>query len=106
MMQSFSTLSLYPSLMCSATSCRKAFSMTTEDIEFPVYRKYLNGKNYFKILNEQEFEELQVIGGSVFYKKTIALQYPERLFIRDLLFAYAAMATKSNEEEFESLKKK
>jgi hypothetical protein len=80
--------------------------MTFEDIEFPIYRKYKNGKNYFKILNEAEFEELQLVGASVFYKKTTARQFPERLFIRDLLLAYNDMAVASSEEEFEKIRQR
>jgi hypothetical protein len=79
--------------------------MAFEDIQFPVYRKYKNGKNFFKISNPLEFEELLVIGSNVRYKKTRAVQYPEILFIQDLLINYQSMADEASVEEFDSLRK-
>jgi hypothetical protein len=76
--------------------------MTFEDIEFPVYRKYKNGKNYFKILNLGEFEEVQLIGTSVIHKKIFAQQFPEKLFIRDMISDYHSMAFESDEQEWET----
>src|SRR5688572_23806060 len=105
-MQSFSTLSLYTSLMCSATSCRNAFSMRSQDMQFPAYRKYKNGRNYFKILNESEFEELQVVGSKVILRRVKAVQFPEKIFIKDLLYDYKVMANEIAAAEFEELRRR
>ena len=70
-----------------------------------MYRKYKNGKNFFKILNPEEFEELQLVGGKVIHKKNRAAQYPEMLFIQDLLINYQTMADEASPEEFDNLKK-
>jgi hypothetical protein len=79
--------------------------MAFEDIQFPVYRKYKNGKNFFKISGPEQFEELQVIGSKVLYKKTKAIQYPELLFIQDLLLNYQTNAEEASAEDFDTLKK-
>jgi hypothetical protein len=52
---------------------------------FPVYRKYTNNKTYFKILSENEFEELQFIGDKPHVFRIVAQQYPEKLRIMDML---------------------
>ena len=78
--------------------------MAFEDIQFPVYRKYKNGKNLFKILSPDEFEELQVVGSKVILKKTRATQYPELLFVQDMLLNFHPMADESTPEEFDELK--
>lgn len=76
--------------------------MNNEDIKFPVYRKYKNNKSYFKILNFKLFEEVQIIGSKKIIKQTEALQFPEMLFIKDLIFDYKEMAEEITESEYRS----
>lgn len=70
--------------------------------EFPVYRKYTNNKNYFKIINTNEFIEISVIGKQVLLKKTEAKIYPDKLFILDLINCIPPIL-KISEEEFSSI---
>jgi hypothetical protein len=72
--------------------------------KFPVYRKYTNNKNYFKIINENEFMEISVIGKQVIIKKTEAKIYPDKLFILDLI-SCNTFILKISEEEFTSIEK-
>jgi len=51
---------------------------------FPIYRKYKNGKNYFKINALNQFEEIQIIGTKKIHKIIDAKQFPELNFILDL----------------------
>ncbi|MBA2610479.1 MAG: hypothetical protein H0U95_00815 [Bacteroidetes bacterium] len=74
--------------------------MDFKDINFPVYRKYKNNKSYFKIIQPNLFEEIQLIGNKKTIKQIEAKQYPEMLFIRDLVFNYSEMAEKISEAEF------
>jgi len=53
--------------------------------EFPVFRKYSNNKNFFKIINLNEFIEISFIGKQVLFKKYEAKIYPDKLFITDLI---------------------
>lgn len=71
---------------------------------FPVYRKYSNNKNYFKIINDNEFIEISVIGKQVIIKKTEAKIYPDKLFISDLIQCSLSILEIS-EEEFTSIEK-
>jgi hypothetical protein len=79
--------------------------MDFKDINFPVYRKYKNNKSYFKIIQADLFEEIQIIGSKKIVKQTKATQYPEMVFIRDLVFNYTEMALEITEEEYLQSKK-
>ena len=70
--------------------------------DFPVFRKYTNNKNYFKIINLNEFIEISVIGKQVILKKTEAKIYPDKIFISDLINCNYPIL-KISEEEFSIL---
>lgn len=78
--------------------------MDLKDINFPVYRKYKNNKSYFKIIQPDRFEEIQLIGSKRIVKQTTAKQYPEMVFINDLVFNYTEMAIEITEEEYLKIK--
>lgn len=80
--------------------------MTFEDIEFPVYRKYKNGKNFFKIINARKFEEIMLIGQSAQLREVSATQFPEQNFIRDLVLNFSEMAFEINGDEYERVRAK
>ena len=71
-------------------------------MEFPVYRKYKNNKNFFKIINKNEFEEISFIGSKVIVTKHIAKILPDRNLIADLLYDIGNTSEISNQQEFES----
>lgn len=52
---------------------------------FPQYRMLSNGKIFYKIHSDREFEEIQLVGTKLFYHKTIAKQYPDILKVKDML---------------------
>lgn len=54
-------------------------------IEFPQYRKLSNDKSFYCIEDESHFTEIQIIGQKVFELKIHAIQFPEKLKIRDML---------------------
>lgn len=54
-------------------------------MEFPVYLKFPNNKNYFKILSESEFEEITVIGNRIDVFRFQASIYPDKIRIKDML---------------------
>jgi hypothetical protein len=74
--------------------------MDLKDINFPVYRKYKNNKSYFKIIQPKLFEEIQIIGSKKIIKEVEAKQFPEMLFISDLILNYSEMADEISEEEY------
>jgi len=71
-------------------------------IIFPAYRKYKNNKNFFKIINENEFEEISFIGKKSIVVKHLAKILPDRNFIFDLLHDVGNTSELSNQEEYES----
>lgn len=74
--------------------------MKLEDINFPVYRRYKNGRSYFKIINPNCFEEIQVIGTKRIIKVIEAKLFPEKSFIADLILNYQTMADEISEQEY------
>ena len=73
-------------------------------ITFPTYRKYKNNKNFFKIINENEFEEISFIGSKVIVTKHLAKILPDRNLITDLLHDNN-FSNQSTKEEYESFLK-
>lgn len=72
-------------------------------MNFPQYRKYLNGKSYFKIISLQQAEELKI--SSTFYEMhTIEAKIlPDRNFIMDLLQNFATFAITIDEKEYTNM---
>ena len=52
---------------------------------FPVYRKYINNKSYFKVFDSESFEEIQVLGSNYWIYEFKAKILPDRYFIKDLI---------------------
>jgi hypothetical protein len=75
-----------------------------EDIKFPVYRKYKNGRSYFKIINPLLFEEIQIIGSKKAVRQTEVKQFPEKNFVHDLVYNYRQMAVEISAEEYEEVR--
>lgn len=55
------------------------------EIEFPVYRKLINNKRFYKISDFNTFVEIQVIGKKHVKITIEAKQYPELLLIMDFI---------------------
>lgn len=70
-------------------------------MNFPQYRKYRNGKSYFKIISASELIELKISGG--FYEIYVlqAKILPDRNLIMDLLEGKSAFCEVIGEEEYE-----
>jgi hypothetical protein len=52
---------------------------------FPLFRKRSDGKTFYKILSYSEFEELKILGKRYVISYTKAVQYPEKLYIIELI---------------------
>lgn len=72
-------------------------------MKFPVYRKLINNKVYYKIVDTKNFEEIKLVGSKVKHSKTTANQYPELLLIQDLITCAAEYYTISSQEEWDNL---
>ena len=72
--------------------------MTNTDLIFPLYRKLSNGKNFYKILSVQSFEEIQVIGSKSVKRTIRAKHFPEMMLIQDLIQFVEPYQLSSKEE--------
>lgn len=70
-------------------------------LSFPVYRKYKNHQNFFKIISNDAFEEISFIGKKVILTNHLAKILPDRNLIADLLHDNN-FAEPSSQEEYES----
>ncbi len=59
--------------------------MDYKDIDFPQYRKLINDKSFYCILDGRNFEEIQIIGSKMVKYQFLAAQYPEMLRIKDMI---------------------
>jgi hypothetical protein len=73
-------------------------------VQFPLFRKYSNEKNFFKIISLNEFEEIQLIGKNALISKTKASIYPEKLKILQMIQLNDGISTQSNALEYEKIK--
>lgn len=74
-----------------------------KDNFFPQYRKLSNEKAFYKIVDERNFEEIQLIGSKKIFHKTKAEQYPEMLRIQDMLNCLDGFFVNSSQEEWDLL---
>ena len=54
-------------------------------IDFPQYRKLKNGHSFYRIEDENNFTEIQLVGKRKLIFEIHATQYPEKLKIRDMI---------------------
>lgn len=67
---------------------------------FPQYRKYKNNKHFFKIISNNEFDEIHFIGTKTLVTKHHAKILPDRNLIYDLLYDIGRTSEISTEEEY------
>ncbi|MDG1148307.1 MAG: hypothetical protein P8N52_08400 [Crocinitomicaceae bacterium] len=77
--------------------------MLDKGTDFPQYRKLSNDKVFYKIVNNREFHEIQVIGTFAQLHKIEAKQYPEILKIQDMLNYTIEAFVPSSAEEYAKL---
>jgi hypothetical protein len=77
--------------------------MNNKDRVFPQYRKLVNEKAYYKIIDSRNFEEIQFIGSIKKFFKINATQYPEILKIDDMLNLTNENYLESSEKEWNEL---
>ena len=76
-----------------------------KDNFFPQYRKLVNDKVYYRIINERKFDEIQLVGTKkILYSFEVA-QYPDVLKINDLIHLKNEIYIISTENEWNNLVK-
>lgn len=56
-----------------------------KNTDFPQYRKLSNNRTFYKIMDERNFWEIQLMGSKKVIHEIKATQYPEMLRIKDML---------------------
>ncbi len=74
-------------------------------ITYPQYRKYPNGKVYFKIISSDSWEELHLLGNKIKVHLFTAKILPDRNYLFDLTFDYEKNWEMIEEEEYEEIRK-
>ena len=54
------------------------------EIHYPLYRKYAHNKTFFKVLSEDSFEQLDIIGNKYVFDRFDARIHPDKVYIHDL----------------------
>jgi hypothetical protein len=69
-------------------------------IDYPIYRKLSNNRSFYKVVDSKNFEEIQIIGTQRRSQLIEAKQYPELLFIQDLIAFNHLGILESSEKEW------
>ena len=69
-------------------------------IDYPIYRKLSNNQSFYKVVDSKSFEEIQIIGTKRRHQLIEAKQYPEILFVLDLIQINHAGIIESSEKEW------
>jgi hypothetical protein len=77
--------------------------MLDKDNFFPQYRKLVNEKAFYKIIDSRNFQEIQVIGSRKIKYVFSVTQYPDILKINDMLNLEGETYQKSTQIEWDSL---
>jgi hypothetical protein len=75
-------------------------------MDYPQYRKYHNGRNYFRIISAEEMEEIHFTGEKCFITVLKAKVLPDRNLIYDLTFDFEKMGVEISREEYEAVRNK
>jgi hypothetical protein len=68
--------------------------------DFPIYRKYVNDKSFFRINSKENFDELILIGSFYIFRNQQAQILPEFVMIVDMIENANNHWLKISEEEF------
>lgn len=74
-------------------------------MKFPLYRKYSHNKTFFKVISEEEFEEIQIQGNGIKKYSFVARILPDRNYIQDLISNKNNNWVEIDEEQYERVKK-
>lgn len=74
-----------------------------KDTFFPQYRKLANNLVFYKILDDRNFEEIQLMGTRILKYKFEATKYPEIVKIMEMLDLTNSIYLHASKEEWEDL---
>lgn len=73
-------------------------------MEFPQYRRYYNGRHYFRIDSPESFEEVRALGSRWIIEQRVARILPDRNFVHDLLHDFEVFGEKIPQSEYNRIR--
>jgi hypothetical protein len=67
---------------------------------FPYYRKLIGKDIYYKIVSDEEFHEITKVKGRLNVELVMAIQYPEKLRIQDMITCHGNYYEKVDEKQY------
>ncbi|OIQ31697.1 MAG: hypothetical protein BM555_05145 [Crocinitomix sp. MedPE-SWsnd] len=67
---------------------------------FPYYRKLIGKDIYYKIVSDEEFHEITKVKGRLNVELVMAIQYPEKLRIQDMITCHGNYYEKVDEKHY------
>lgn len=80
---------------------RVSLQRMEDQVVYPIYRKYAHNRTFFKIVSEEMFYELQIMGKSYSVTEFKAKILPDRNYIHDLTYNYEGNWEKISEAEYD-----
>ncbi|MBI3509330.1 MAG: hypothetical protein HY064_01600 [Bacteroidetes bacterium] len=78
--------------------------MPVPEIKFPVYRKYLNGRSFFRIDSMESFEEIRQLGTKWIIEKHEVKILPDRNLVHDLVYDFEKFGVEIKAGEYEQMR--
>lgn len=73
---------------------------------FPIFRKRLNDKHFYRIISPDAFEEIQLLGEKVFKFDFEAKIYPDKVMIQDMISFKDGGVVEISELDFVEIEKR
>jgi hypothetical protein len=73
-------------------------------MDFPQYRRYRNGKHYFRIDSPESFEEVRALGNKWIVEQRTVRILPDRNFVHDLLYHFEAFGEKIPQSVYDNIR--
>lgn len=80
--------------------------MVNETLEYPIYRKYVGDRSFFKIDSPKSFEEIQIMGSRLFKYQVLAKTLPDFHLINDMIQKENDHWVEASKEEFDNANKR
>lgn len=72
-------------------------------MNYPLYRKYSGIDVWFKITDETHFIEIKKMGGRLLVSEIEAVQFPEKIFIQDMIAFHESRWEEAEQDVVEKL---
>lgn len=75
-----------------------------QKVQYPIYRKYPHNRTFFKVISDEEFEELNIMKDRFSLRQFKVELFPDRVFVHDLTHNFQAHWEPIEPSEYEDMK--